>query len=69
MDDNLGKESVVRGDVSFGPFIDAWRGGGVEWLHRMAAWESVDSFLDQRVRLRPRRRQLGDLLPAPRAPP
>ena len=46
MDDHLGMESVVRGDASFGAFIDEWRAGGVEWFHRMAAWDGVDSFLE-----------------------
>ena len=46
MDDHLGMEAVVRGDESFGEFVREWRAGGVEWFHRMASWDGVDSFLE-----------------------
>ncbi|KAJ1448303.1 hypothetical protein M885DRAFT_623545 [Pelagophyceae sp. CCMP2097] len=46
MDDHLGMETVQRGDSAFGPFVDEWRTAGLEWFHRMAAWDGVDSFLE-----------------------
>ncbi|KAH8068975.1 hypothetical protein JL721_6172 [Aureococcus anophagefferens] len=45
MDDHLGMEAVVRGDDSFGAFVGEWRDANVEWFHRMASWDGVDSFL------------------------
>ena len=45
MDDHLGMEAVVRGDASFGAFLEGWESGGVEWFHREASWDGVDSFM------------------------